>query len=414
MRDELAGVEDPRKLVPGDPARVWEMAGIFGGLGVALDSIGLGLRTIDDGGWRGAAADSFHACFDRQPGRFLRAADAFADAAIALDSYASALSWGQRQAAEAIALSRESERPGTRVLSVAQQVELTGVVVASDDLPPVCGGRTAPHLAAADTLRRARSQVGRIGRDAAVKIRAAGELAPQGSLFAAVAAPVAPARKVPGRPVVLATVRPDIVSSSVESSGVVLKERLDHDTLRDQPAAWAAGVGELRKYLRLGLDQLSPRLRQHLFEGHVKKRRRGDGYREVGYHHREGGVDRGAVRVVRIVADPDGDGVYRARVTGQQVDRRAEIRTCTFFPDTWSQDDVLRAVRAAFLRRTFFDIDDPGARRRWRGRGGGLLIEGYVESQFIEPSVNAASARLYHIVTAYPIYQGGDGHGQGD
>ncbi|MFL6125703.1 hypothetical protein, partial [Actinophytocola sp.] len=60
------------------------------------------------------------------------------------------------------------------------------------------------------------------------------------------------------------------------------------------------------------------------------------------------------------------------------------------------------------------DVDNPRLRRKWRGCGGGLVIEGYVECQFIEPTVNAASARLYHIVTAYPIYQGGDGRGRGE
>ena len=196
--------------------------------------------------------------------------------------------------------------------------------------------------------------------------------------------------------------------------GMFVGQRLEHDVLRDRPDAWEAGVAELRKVLRLGLNQLSPRLRQHLFEGHVKKRKHGTGYRELGYHHRAGGVDSGPVRVLRVVAGPDVDGVYRARIAGPKTAGGSEFRVSTFFPDSWSRAEVLRAVRAAFLGRTFFDVADPAVRRKWRGRAGGLVIEGYVENQFIEPTVNAASARLYHVVTAYPIYQGGDSRGRGD
>jgi hypothetical protein len=172
--------------------------------------------------------------------------------------------------------------------------------------------------------------------------------------------------------------------------------------LRDRAHAWEAGVAELRKRLRrLGLDQLSPRLRQHLFEGHLKKRKRGTGYRELGYHHRQGGVDLGRMRVVRVVAEPDTDGVYRARVAGPMTEGSSDLRTSTFFPDSWSRTDVLRAVRFAFLNRTCAEG------RKWRGRARGLLIEGYVECRHTEPPVDARSGRLYHIVTAYPLYKGG-------
>lgn len=195
---------------------------------------------------------------------------------------------------------------------------------------------------------------------------------------------------------------------------LLFKRRLAHDVLRDDRSGWEAGVAELRQRLRrLALDQLSPRLAQHLFVGHVKKRKRGAGYRELGYHHREGGVDRGAVRVVRVVAPPDEFGVYRARVAGPRTEGGSELRTSTFFPDSWSREDVLRAILIAFLNRTYFDERDSAVRRKWRGRARGLVIEGYVETQVIEPSVSARSARPYHVVTAYPIYRGA-GRGQGD
>lgn len=397
---ELARAEDPRQLVPGDPRVIWEMADSWGSLGLAFENIGLGFRAIDDGGWCGTAADAFRACLEQQPKRFLQASDAFVSAAVALDTYASALSWAQRQAGEAIALAKDGllvteTQPS---LTVGQQVERTGVV-GGEPSPVVRRDAQGSVLAAVDTLARAREQVRRIGREAAGKVREASAMA----VHPAVRMPVvAVARAVaPVRPVVIATVAHRL---PVACAG----QLLDHDTLRDSPWEWDAGVAELRGYLRLGMDRVSPRLRTHLFEGTVKKRKVGNGYRDVGYHHREGGVDRGGVRVVRVVAPPDDNGVYRARVAGGRTAGGAEFRTNTFFPDSWSRAEVLRAVRLAFLRRTF-DLDDPGRRRRWRGRARGLVIEGYVESRFTEPSLTAATARLYHVVTAYPIYRSGCG-----
>ncbi|MFL6126115.1 putative T7SS-secreted protein, partial [Actinophytocola sp.] len=350
MGTESAAVDDPEALVPGNPASVWEMAGSLGGIGVALEEIGAGFRGIDDGGWQGVAADAFRACFERQPSRFMRAADAFGDAALALDSYASALGWAQRQAVEAVALAREPRKaqPLPPLLSVAQQARQYGLVASSGErevLP------FAPRPDASDTLARAREQLHRIGCAAAGKVRAAAEVAPlEVRLLEAIAPPPVVVPRPGGRPLVLSTIRED------RGGLMLVKQHLDHDTLRDLPGAWDAGVARLRRVMRLGLDQLSPRLRQHLFDGHIKKRKQGNGYRELGYHHREGGVDRGPVRVVRVVAGPDVNGVYRARVAGPRTDGGSEFRISTFFPDSWSRADVLRAVRDAFLGRIFFDV----------------------------------------------------------
>jgi Bacterial EndoU nuclease len=84
----------------------------------------------------------------------------------------------------------------------------------------------------------------------------------------------------------------------------------------------------------------------HIETGEIN--RRGEA---VGYHHRPNGVDPPGARVRRIVQPPDANGVYRARValldpaTGAWLDKRA---SSTFFPDGMSDDDVIRAVLAAF------------------------------------------------------------------
>ncbi|WP_330838307.1 EndoU domain-containing protein [Actinophytocola sp.] len=397
----MAGERGPKELIPGNPERIWEMADSLTTMGAAFEDIGRGFLNIDDGGWRGTAADAFHGHFARQPRRFLSAADAFGTAAVALDDYASALNWAQRQATEAIAMARQATSPAIPPqppLTLAQQVEQTGVLTTNGEEP-----RVDPRTSAADdTLNRARDQVEQIGRDAAHKLREAGALAPRRLWQPPVVPAVEAVRRDTGSLIRLSVAKHSVLDVAANHPDARFKSFLDHETLRDRTHDWDAGVAELRKRLRrLGLDQLSPRLRQHIFEGHLKKRKRGNGYRELGYHHRQDGVDRGPMRVARVVAGPDSDGVYQARVAGPWTEGSSEVRRCTFFPDAWTRRDVLRAVRFAFLNRNHCDG------RKWRGRARGLLIEGYVECRHTEPPVEAGSARLYHIVTAYPVYKGG-------
>ncbi|HEU5470850.1 MAG TPA: EndoU domain-containing protein [Actinophytocola sp.] len=409
MIDEIERARDPAALVPGDPERIWELAGSLDRIGVALEDVGLGLRTIDDGGWQGRAAEAFHAYFDETPKRFLTAADAFLSTAVALDTYAGALSWAQRQAGEAIALLHERRWTGDRAVDVPpaqpmrQQIEQFGVLGALPDPPERDGRSRADRRAAAvDTLHRARRQLERIGREAADTVHAAGVLAPRGR----------PRRwdtiaRTTPRPVLVQTEPVVLSAAALQHPDASLKRHLDHDALRDNPAAWDAGIEGLRRRLRrLGLDQLSPRLRQHIFEGHYSVRKN----RNLGYHHREGGVDRGPLRVVRVIGRPDQNGVYRAEVTGPRTGPRGPVKRSTFFPDAWTRAEVLRAIRHAFVHRTEFSA----VRQRWRGRYAGVVIEGVVERQLDAQPAEALTARLYHVVTAYPIYRGRQARGQGD
>jgi hypothetical protein len=385
------------------------MSGSFDTMGLAFEDIGLGFRTIDFGDWQGAAADAFHARFEGQPKRFLVTADAFVTAAAALDTYASALSWAQRQAAEAVALVRHgdaiTDTPARNPSpTLARQAEETGVLTGDNPRErPVT--RAELHSAAAGTLRRAREQLHVIGGEAAARVRAASEFAPRhAEVWSALRPPVRQDQRSAGM-LIRSTIRVAPVDTVLHHPDVRLSRRLDHESM--------VGVPELVKRLRrLGLDQLSPRLKQHIFEGHLKKRKRGMGYRDLGYHHREAGIDRGPVRVVDIVAGPDVNGVYRARVAGPRTEGGSEPKTSTFFPDAWPRDEVLRAIRHAFVNRTHFDRRDPSLQHKWCGAYRGVRIEGYVERQFTEPGIDAHSARLYHIVAAYPVHRRGEARGQ--
>jgi transcriptional regulator with XRE-family HTH domain len=119
-----------------------------------------------------------------------------------------------------------------------------------------------------------------------------------------------------------------------------------------------------------------------------------------------------AIRVREVIAGPDETGVYRAVIASPKTDGGPETKTSSFFPDAWTREEVERAIRHAFLNRTYFDGRSARIRRKWRGRYRNVHIEGYVECQVIEPTIDARSARLYHIVTAYPILRGGGNIGQ--
>ncbi|MBO0805091.1 MAG: hypothetical protein J2P25_18700 [Nocardiopsaceae bacterium] len=102
MSDDI-GASSPTGLVPGDPETLEQTAGQLSTWGGALGQAAEGLGRIDtSAGWSGKAADQFRKVFDNQPGKWLRAADGFRQAASALQHYAEVLRWAQGQAATAI------------------------------------------------------------------------------------------------------------------------------------------------------------------------------------------------------------------------------------------------------------------------------------------------------------------------
>ncbi|WP_329457036.1 putative T7SS-secreted protein [Streptomyces sp. NBC_01497] len=143
---ELGDTEDADALIPGNPTTIGSTQEALKAYGDMLHLAGQGLRRIDTSeGWRGEAADAFREVYHGQPGKWLRAGDAFHDAANALGSYISTLTWAQSQAGDAIILSNAGK---------------------------------AHHQAAQDTLDSARSQLDSAGHTAAVAVGRARDLAP--------------------------------------------------------------------------------------------------------------------------------------------------------------------------------------------------------------------------------------------
>lgn len=370
-----------KDLVPGDPKRIWLLADSYNRMARLCEDVGHSFRGMDDGGWTGQAAEAFHARFERQPKRVLAMADSYHQVAVALDTYASTLHWAQRQAGEVIALEgrEEPERRPTPVLTTKQQAEVTGVITATDGPEPVRGDQRAQ---AVSTYRRALAMLDSVGNDSAASIRIASGLIPE-------PVPVPTPSSNRSR-ISLVLAPPDLVRCAVLRPPTT-QPWFDPALLsEDDPRGWESAIKALRKRLRWdGLDRLSPRLAQHIFHGHYRRSK--DRY--TGYHHREGGLDRGALRVVKVIAGPDTHGVYKAQVAGPESPANV-TKLSMFFPDSWSRAEVLHAVRVAFLDALRNDGYDP-VKRRFRGMSNGVLIEGHVKSTPAEP-------RICDIVTAYP------------
>ncbi|MDH6550344.1 putative T7SS-secreted protein [Streptomyces sp. SAI-041] len=107
---ELAETDDPALLVHGDASRIRASAGQLRKLGEAFERTGLALRRMDPGDWHGQAADRFREKVQTHPGRWLKAADSFEDAAAALDHYAHTVEWARGQAREAVEQWKQAER----------------------------------------------------------------------------------------------------------------------------------------------------------------------------------------------------------------------------------------------------------------------------------------------------------------
>lgn len=381
-----------RDLVPGDPEEIWLLADTYNRIAHSCEEVSHDFRAIDDGGWCGRAAEAFHARFEQQPKRFLAMADSYGHAAVALDTYAAVLSWAQRQAGEVIALGDKEEprldppRPVSPALTAAQQAELTGVITRTEepDPEPIHVDQRALALS---TYRRALAMLDTVGNESAAAIMTATELMPAPLPALPTVTPTSP----PTPPNAPSTSATDLAVHAVLPAPAP-RTWFDPTALRDDRQAWAAAIKELRKRLRWdGLNRLSPRLAQHIFDGHYRPSK--DEY--TGYHHREGGVDHDVLRVAEIIDGPDPHGVYVALIRGPHTSP-AKLKKSTFFPDSWSRAEVLYAVHHAFLdaMRNKNENYDP-TKHRFRGAYKGVQIEGLLKRGPAQP-------RLCDIVTAYP------------
>ncbi|MFJ7268794.1 putative T7SS-secreted protein [Streptomyces sp. NPDC099050] len=106
---QLGQTEEANELIHGNVGAITASVKNLRDFQSAFDSVGQGMRGLDPSQWKGAAANAFREKFQTLPTDWLHAADAFEDAAKALETYATTVTWAQGRAKEAIALYKKGQ-----------------------------------------------------------------------------------------------------------------------------------------------------------------------------------------------------------------------------------------------------------------------------------------------------------------
>lgn len=99
---DLGQTEDKTKLIYGSPGKLRSTAAHLRDFQRAFDNVGLGLEGLDSDTLKGQAADAFRATVKIEPPKWYKGADAFEEAAKALEAFADTVTWAQGQAQTAI------------------------------------------------------------------------------------------------------------------------------------------------------------------------------------------------------------------------------------------------------------------------------------------------------------------------
>ncbi|MCX4844508.1 putative T7SS-secreted protein [Streptomyces sp. NBC_00893] len=158
---QLGQSEEADELIQGRPEKIAATVKNLRDFQRAFDLVGGGMKKLDSGHWKGEAADAFRRTFQTLPTDWLRAADAFEDAAEALETYARTVTGAQGKAREAIALYKEGKQDYERAAAEFQQKAEAYNAVRNTDHPlPHPGKFSDPGLAkrqlAHDLLQQAR------------------------------------------------------------------------------------------------------------------------------------------------------------------------------------------------------------------------------------------------------------------
>ncbi|MFD9218633.1 putative T7SS-secreted protein [Streptomyces sp. NPDC060064] len=106
---QLGETDEANELIHGNPGKIAESVKNLRDFQKAFDLVGGGMKKLDSSHWKGEAADAFRKKFQTLPTDWLHAADAFEDAAKALETYSKSITSAQDKAREAIALYKEGD-----------------------------------------------------------------------------------------------------------------------------------------------------------------------------------------------------------------------------------------------------------------------------------------------------------------
>ncbi|MFF3781132.1 putative T7SS-secreted protein [Streptomyces sp. NPDC001933] len=145
---QLGQSEEADELIHGRPEKIAATVKNLRDFQRAFDLVGGGMKKLDSGHWKGEVADTFRRYFETLPTDWLRAADAFEDAARALETYARTVTGAQGKAREAIALHKEGKQDYETAAAEFQQKAAAYNAVRNTDHPlPHPGKFSDPGLA---------------------------------------------------------------------------------------------------------------------------------------------------------------------------------------------------------------------------------------------------------------------------
>ncbi|MFJ4910999.1 putative T7SS-secreted protein [Streptomyces sp. NPDC088726] len=171
---QLGQSEEADELIHGRPEKISAAVTNLRDFSRAFELVGGGMKRLDSGHWKGAAADAFRAKFETLPTDWLRAADACGDAAAALETYAGTVTSAQAKATEAIALYKESKQDyETAAAAFKEKAEAYNAVRNTDHPLPHPGKFTDPGVGKRrraqeilEDARRARNEAAETARGA--------------------------------------------------------------------------------------------------------------------------------------------------------------------------------------------------------------------------------------------------------
>ncbi|MCX4734896.1 putative T7SS-secreted protein [Streptomyces sp. NBC_01363] len=148
---QLGQSEQANELVHGNVARISASVQNLRDFKGAFDLVGRGMKALDSSRWKGVAADTFREKFTTVPTNWMRASDAFDEAARALETYATTVTWAQGKAQEAIEVYRSGEQASrSAVTAYNKKVDAYKEAYGSKDPLPRPGAFVDPGTAQRD------------------------------------------------------------------------------------------------------------------------------------------------------------------------------------------------------------------------------------------------------------------------
>lgn len=184
---ELGTTNDPRALIPGNPAAIQAKLFVLGRLSSGIDEAAASFGKIQagDDSWQGSAGDAARAALNREVPAWRDTATAFDNVKQQLQDYSHTLEAAQNQAAQAIEKfnqGRQASEAATDQYNRAMQQRIGRITQGASPppLPLMSDPGQADRQEAQAILQDARAKVANAGAAAASAVRAQGDSAPQG------------------------------------------------------------------------------------------------------------------------------------------------------------------------------------------------------------------------------------------